>query len=384
MNKINHITIAMDSFKGSMTAFEACKAVYDGLTIACHGLTIDQYPMADGGEGTLDVIHYHRGGTKVSKTVHDPLNRMIQSEYLVLDDGTAIIEMAKSSGLTLVEPEFRNPMVSTSYGLGELIKDALDHQCDPIILCIGGSATNDGGSGMASALGVRFMDSNGVTIEPCGGNLDQIQTIDRSGIDPRIDSTEFIVLADVTNPLCGFNGASFVYGPQKGADSTMVDILDRNINHYAQCIKDQLKVDYKDDPGSGAAGGIGYGARVFCGATIKSGIDTIMDMIGFDKTIIKSDLLILGEGQIDGSSIYNKVCVGIAKKTKSIKDIPIIAFCGNIGSGSHHVYDHGIDSIISIAPGPIILEQSMKNGKGLLKDSAYRLGRLIHKLNTNE
>lgn len=377
MKTIEHITIAMDSFKGSMTAFEACNGLYRGLTKGCSGLTIDTLPIADGGEGSLDIIRYHRGGTRVCCKVHDPLNRMIESEYLILDDGTAIIEMAKSSGLTLLKPSERNPMVTTSYGFGELIKHALNHHCDPIMLCIGGSATNDGGSGMASALGVRFLDRDGHPIKCCGGNLSLIERIDISGIDPRIKTTKFIVLSDVTNPLCGPQGASFIYGPQKGASKSMVKSLDDFVDHYAKCINQEIGIDIHDIHGSGAAGGMGGGLIAFCGATIKSGIDTLMDMIGFDDVIRQSDLLICGEGQIDGSSIYNKVCVGVAKRAKSIKDIPVLAICGNIGKDAQSVYDHGIDSIFSIAPGPITVAESMQNGGVLLEDCGYRLGRLI-------
>lgn len=379
MKPIQHILIAMDSFKGSLSAFEVCDALKKGM-VSTLDVMVETIPLADGGEGSMEVILQHLGGTMVSCEVMDPLMRPHIAQYLMLDDGTAIIELAQSIGLPLLSINERNPMVTTSYGFGQMIIHALHRNCHRILLCIGGSATNDGGCGMAAAMGVRFMDANGSTILPCGDNLNTIQTIDLSQLDQRIKTCSFSIVADVTNPLCGPNGASLIYGPQKGATSSMVETLDQNLSHFGNVVKQQLDIDIRDIPGSGAAGGIGGGLMAFCNAKMQSGIETILDLIGFDQHVYDADLVITGEGQIDGSTIYNKVPTGVAKRVKSCKNIPVIAVCGNIGANSNKVYDAGIDAIFSIVPGPISLDESMHGATALVQDFGIRLARLLKAL----
>jgi glycerate kinase len=284
--------------------------------------------------------------------------------------------MAAASGLPLVPLDRRNPLVTTTRGTGELIRKALDLGARQIVIGIGGSATNDGGAGMAQALGVKLLDNAGRELEPGGGALARLETIDITGLDPRLKETKVIVMCDVDNPLCGPRGASAVYGPQKGATPDIVDLLDQNLAHFAKKIKEQLGMDLIDVPGAGAAGGLGAGLLAFTGAELKTGIEAILDTVGFDGMLEHADIVITGEGRIDGQSLYGKVPMGVAKRaTKASK--PTLAIVGSIGPGSESLYEYGLSSILSIVNGPMSLDKAMDKAYDLTVEAAERGFRLL-------
>ncbi|MGI6584971.1 MAG: glycerate kinase [Lutisporaceae bacterium] len=370
------ILIAVDSYKGSCSTFEVANSIERGIRKVCKDSEIIKIPIADGGEGTVDSLVKGAGGRYETVHVKDPLGREIECRYGILKDNAAIIEMAASSGLTLLRKEERNPMVTTTYGTGQMIKAALDKGCRKIFIGIGGSATNDGGAGMAQALGVSFKDSEGKEIGNGGGELARIRDIDISGIDPRLKDTEIIVLSDVTNPLCGPNGASSIYGSQKGATPEMIRLLDNNLKNYALLIKEKLGLDIMDVPGAGAAGGLGTGLIAFCNATVMPGIDVALDINGIDRHLADTDLVITGEGRIDSQTACGKVPVGVARRVLKY-GVPVIAIVGSVGDGASIVYEHGIDAIIDIVSKPMSLEDSMKNVKILLEQAAENAMRML-------
>ncbi|NLK35495.1 MAG: glycerate kinase [Gracilibacteraceae bacterium] len=370
------ILIAVDSYKGSCSTFEVANSIERGIRKVCKDSEIIKIPIADGGEGTVDSLVKGAGGRYETVHVKDPLGREIECRYGILKDNAAIIEMAASSGLTLLRKEERNPMVTTTYGTGQMIKAALDKGCRKIFIGIGGSATNDGGAGMAQALGVSFKDSEGKEIGNGGGELARIRDIDISGIDPRLKDTEIIVLSDVTNPLCGPNGASSIYGSQKGATPEMIRLLDNNLKNYALLIKEKLGLDIMDVPGAGAAGGLGTGLIAFCNATVMPGIDVALDINGIDRHLADTDLVLTGEGRIDSQTACGKVPVGVARRVLKY-GVPVIAIVGSVGDGASIVYEHGIDAIIDIVSKPMSLEDSMKNVKILLEQAAENAMRML-------
>ncbi|HEX3029066.1 MAG TPA: glycerate kinase [Clostridia bacterium] len=370
------IIVAPDSFKGSISAVEAANSIEKGIKKVFDEVRVVKIPIADGGEGTVDAIVMGSNGSYKQVLVTDPLGERVQAKYGLLPDGCAVIEMAEASGITLVPREKLNPMEATTYGTGELVKAALDEGVKRIIMGIGGSATNDGGMGFAQALGVVFRDKEGNALGLGAKYLDAIHTIDLSGIDKRIKETEFIVACDVTNTLCGKKGASAVYGPQKGATPEMVQKLDNDLRHYAEIIKSQLGKDILNFEGSGAAGGLGAGLLVFCNAILKSGIKTVLEAVHIDRYLKDTQLIITGEGKIDGQSIYGKVPVGIAEAAKPY-NIPVIALVGAIGEKASSVYEYGVDSIMSLVDRPMTLEEAMDNGKELLEHAAERMMRII-------
>jgi glycerate kinase len=370
------ILIAVDSYKGSCSTFEVANSIERGIRKVCKDSEIIKIPIADGGEGTVDSLVKGAGGRYETVHVKDPLGREIECRYGILKDNAAIIEMAASSGLTLLRKEERNPMITTTYGTGQMIKAALDKGCRKIFIGIGGSATNDGGAGMAQALGVSFKDSEGKEIGNGGGELARIRDIDISGIDPRLKDTEIIVLSDVTNPLCGPNGASSIYGSQKGATPEMIRLLDNNLKNYALLIKEKLGLDIMDVPGAGAAGGLGTGLIAFCNATVMPGIDVALDINGIDRHLADTDLVITGEGRIDSQTACGKVPVGVARRVLKY-GVPVIAIVGSVGDGASIVYEHGIDAIIDIVSKPMSLEDSMKSVKILLEQAAENAMRML-------
>lgn len=359
------VLIACDSFKGSLSSIEAIEAISKGILNVNAETEIVKIPVADGGEGTVDAFLTACGGKKENVTVHGPRMEEIETYYGVLENGTAIMEMAASSGLTLVEKTKRNPLYTTTFGVGEMIKDALDKGYKKMIIGLGGSATNDGGAGMAQALGVRFYDVYGHLCADgiAGGDLALVRRMDKENMDPRLKETEIILASDVTNPLLGETGASAIFGPQKGANKEMVKQLEKCLANYASLFDN---AEIKDMEGAGAAGGLGAGLLYFCNAKIVSGIDLLLDQVCFEDKLKDADLVITGEGQIDGQSKKGKVPVGIARRVKKKKDIPVIALVGSIGAGAYQTYEDGIDAIFSLAPGPISLEDSMKHGQNYL------------------
>ncbi len=371
------IVIAPDSFKGSLSALEAGNAIKEGILRVLSGADIEVIPMADGGEGTVDALVTATDGRFIIEEVNDPLMRKIKAKYGILGDGiTAVIEMAAASGLPLLAPEERNPMITTTYGTGELIKSALDKGCRKLIIGIGGSATVDGGAGVAQALGAKLIDGYGNNIGFGGEGLNYLEKIDISGIDSRIYETEIIVACDVDNPLIGPRGAPAVYGPQKGATPEMVSKLDEYLNKYADIIKRDLNIDVKDIPGAGAAGGLGAGLIAFMRAKLKSGIEIVIEASGFEEHLNGVDLVITGEGKIDQQTVYGKTPIGVAKTAKKY-GLPVIAISGSIGEGASAVYSNGIDALMSIISYPMSLEEAMDNAFKLISDAAERTIRLV-------
>ena len=370
------IIIAPDSYKGSCSAAVVADNLEKGIRKVFPKAEIVKIPVADGGEGTVDAMVLACGGQFKKVSVTGPLGNKVNAKYGLLDKGVAVIEMAEASGLVLVPEGKRNPLVTTTYGIGELIKSALDDGCKKIIVGIGGSATNDGGLGMAQALGVTFRDKNGWELGFGGGEIEKLNLIDVSSIDPRIPETEIIVACDVSNPLCGEKGASAVYGPQKGATPEMVAKLDYNLMHFARLIKEQVGNDVTEIPGTGAAGGLGAGLIAFCGAKIRPGIETILDITNIDRHLSDATLVITGEGKIDGQTVYGKVPVGVAKRAKKY-NVPVTAIVGSIGEGAYKVYDHGVDGIISIIDKPMVLYEAMAKSGELIESAIERVMRIM-------
>ena len=374
--RLLRILIASDSFKGSLTSQEVGTAITRGVLRVCPEAEITVIPMADGGEGTVAALIAATGGQLIATEVTGPLVTPVTARFGLLPNGTAVLEMAEASGLTLVPEELRNPMITTTFGTGELILKALDFGANRILIGIGGSATNDGGSGMAQALGVSLRDKNGQELSYGGGSLSQLAAIDMSGLDPRIKRTPIIVDCDVKNPLCGPNGASAIYGPQKGASPEMVKQLDTNLRHLAHVIAQELNQNVMEIPGAGAAGGLGAGLIAFAGASLRSGVETVLDTVNLEKYLAKVDLVITGEGRLDYQSAFGKVPVGVAKRALG-HGVPVIAFAGEIGPGAHQIFDLGIDSAVTLVNGPIDLQQAMEKAPDLLADAAERTMRLI-------
>lgn len=370
------VLIAVDSFKGSLSSQQAGEAISQGIKRVYPNAETRVIPMADGGEGTVEAIVKATQGKKIYTTVNSPLGEQVEAPIGLLPDGTAVIEMAAASGLPLVSVEKRNPLLTTTYGTGELIKKALDLGAKEILIGIGGSATNDGGAGMAQALGVKFLDEKGQELSWGGGALSKLKKIDMSNVDPRLSSVKITVMCDVDNPLCGLKGASYVFGPQKGATPEMVKILDSNLAHFAQIIKEQIGIEVAEVPGAGAAGGLGAGLMAFLGAKLKSGVEAILDVVGFEEMASNVDLVITGEGRIDAQSLHGKVPYGIAKRAAKF-DKPVIAIVGSIGPGAESLYERGINSIMTIVNGPMTLEDSLAKAYDLTLEATERLFRSI-------
>nr|WP_018962564.1 glycerate kinase [Coprothermobacter platensis] len=373
-----NVLIAPDSFKGSLSSKQVCEAVEEGLLKASkETFVVLKVPIADGGEGTVDAFLSAMGGELVKITVTGPLGDPVSSFYGILPDGTAVIEMAAASGLNLVPPSKRNPLLTTTYGTGELIKHALDRGCMRFIIGIGGSATNDAGAGMLEALGIRFLDKEGKDVPSCGGELYRVESIVMSNMDPRLRSATFTVACDVDNPLCGENGASAVYGPQKGADEEMVTLLDQNLSHFADVVAKTLGKDYRDEPGSGAAGGLGFALKAFFHAEMRRGIDVVMEVTHMDTLAAKSDIIITGEGRTDCQTAkFGKAPSGVANLGKRVGK-PVLLISGGLGEGYQELFDQGIVAAFSIANGPMSLKEAMENAYSLLVDKAQNIGRLL-------
>ncbi len=367
------IIVVPDSFKGSLSAIQAANAIERGIQNAAprkeKPVEIIKIPMADGGEGTVEAIISAIGGRMVPATVLNPLGQATESFWGILPNNTAVIEMAAASGLNLIEPHLRNPLLTTTYGTGQLIQAALDNGCTDIIIGVGGSATNDGGVGMAQALGIKFTDENGSPLAFGGGMLDQLRHIDISGLDPRAKKARFTVASDVKNPLCGSEGASAVYGPQKGASPEMVALLDQNLRHLAKVIQNHLRVDITEIPGSGAAGGLGGGLMAFLGAKLHSGIKIIMELTSFEEKLRDTDLIITGEGATDFQTLFGKVPFGVAQVAKKYGK-PVICISGSLGISYEKLADAGIVAFFSIVDRPMALEEAMARGEALLEKTA--------------
>lgn len=371
------VLIAIDSFKDSLSASGAAMALRAGFLKGNPAAVVSTLPMADGGEGTVQSLIDATKGTIVELEVMDPLMRPRKSFYGISGDGTtAIIEMAAASGLEILRPEERNPWYTTTFGTGQLIADALEKGCRKLLVGIGGSATNDCGAGMAEALGVRFRNASGELVSKGGGALGEIHEIDLSGMHPHALTAVIQVACDVDNPLCGPKGASAIYGPQKGADPEMVQKLDRNLEHFASQIASQLAKDVALIPGSGAAGGLGAGLIAFLDATLMKGFDMVAGMTGLEEKIKNADLVITGEGKVDGQTRFGKTPYGVALLAKK-HNKPVIAVGGKIDSGAELLYDYGINAIFPISDGPLSLEESIARAEELLKMTGERIARTL-------
>lgn len=371
------IVIAPDSFKESLTALEAATAIEAGMKKILPEAIFVKVPMADGGEGTVQSLVDATHGRIVSKTVTGPLGDPVDAFFgLSGDEKTAIIEMAAASGLHLVPREKRNPLVTTTRGTGELIVAALDYGVEQIIIGIGGSATNDGGAGMARALGIRFLNADGKEIGEGGGSLSELVSIDRTQADSRLTSVKIEVACDVDNPLTGMKGASHIFGPQKGATAEIIEILDKNLHHYAEIIRKDLGKDIEHISGAGAAGGLGGGLLAFLSAELKRGVDIVLEATKLEQQLLDADFVITGEGKIDGQTIFGKTPIGVAKTAKR-HNIPVIAIAGNVAKDSVIVYEHGIDVLFSVVPGAISLEDALENASTYVRNTAANIASLI-------
>ncbi|WP_028611092.1 glycerate kinase [Paenibacillus harenae] len=353
------VVVAPDSFKGSISAQELCAAVRAGIQAADPSAEVVELPMADGGEGTLETLLYAAKGRSCEVTVKDPLGRPVKASYGVLGDGqTVIVEMAQASGLTLLQLEERNPLVTSSYGTGELIRHALHAGYRHFVIGLGGSATNDGGAGMLKALGVNFFDAEGELIPEGGAGLAALSAVDLSGLEPAVRESSFRIASDVTNPLCGPFGASAVFGPQKGATADSVRLLDKALYHYGGVLQQLTGIDVRRLPGSGAAGGTGAALMAVLKAESSSGIDLIMEAVDFEAHIRNADLILTGEGRLDGQTLSGKVIAGVCRRAGKY-NIPVIALCGSMELAAERQDEIGLTAAFSIVPGPCSLEQAM-------------------------
>lgn len=359
---MQNFILVPDSFKGTLSAIEVCNIMKSSIKNLYKDVNIISVPVADGGEGTVDAFLYALGGKKKSIWVSDAFNEQkILAYYAMLKNDIAVIEMAACAGLPLVKDRLE-PDKTTTFGVGELIIDAINNGAKKIILGLGGSATNDGGCGMAAALGVKFKDEQDQEFIPTGGTLSQIYKIDMNNIYSKIKDVEFVSMCDVDNPLCGRLGASAVFAPQKGADEDMVKLLDEGLAHLAKIIKRDLHIEVKDIKGAGAAGGLGAGSIAFLQSKLTKGIDVILDTIKFDELVSKADIVFTGEGKFDSQSLHGKVVMGVANRSQKYKT-PVIVVTGAIGENIQEAYNKGITAIFSINKEPMEFSKSALKSK---------------------
>ncbi len=371
------IVIAPQAFKGSLHAADVAEAIARGIRQVFPEAQLVLMPIADGGEGTVQALVRATGGIFQQNQVMGPLGEPVVARWGMLGDKrTAVIEMAAASGLPLIPREERNPLRTTTYGTGELVTQALDRGVTKLIIGIGGSATNDGGVGMAQALGVRFLDAEGRELPLGAAGLSRLARIDISGLDRRVSELEVEVASDVNNPLCGPNGAAAVYGPQKGATPEMVRELDAALSHYADILRRDLGVDIKDMPGAGAAGGLGAGLVAFLHATLQPGVEIVFRALQVEKVLAGADLVITGEGRMDSQDIYGKAPISLAQRAKRF-GIPTIAIVGSTGRDYRIVYGHGIDAVIGTVNRPMALDRALSESSRLVTEAAMRAGRMV-------
>lgn len=371
------IILAPDSYKGSLSAVAVATAMEQGILSVWPEAKIKKVPIADGGEGTVAALVTATGGRIMQTSVMGPLGDPVEAQWGILGDGeTAVIEMAAASGLPLVPIEKRNPRLTTTYGTGQLIKTAMDFGLRKLIIGIGGSATNDGGAGMAQALGARFLDGAGNELPLGGAALAKLASIDITGLDPRLAEASILVACDVTNPLCGPQGASAVYGPQKGATAQMVEELDLALQRYATVAEATLGKAVATHPGAGAAGGLGAGLLLFTRAQLKPGVQIVLETTGFERLVQQADLVITGEGATDFQTAFGKAPVGVAKIAEKYQ-VPVVCLSGGLGQGCEDILQHGVKGLMSIVPQPMSLEECLATAPELLQAATARLCRLL-------
>ncbi|MBS58175.1 MAG: glycerate kinase [Chloroflexi bacterium] len=371
------IVIAPDSYKGSISALNVARSIESGIKKVLPNAECIIVPAADGGDGTLETLVEGSNGEIRSSEVTGPLGEKRNANWGALGDGnTAVIEMALTSGLALVPEKQLDPLNATTFGLGEIISDALENNFRKFIIGIGGSATNDGGAGMIQALGGKLLDSNGQEITPGGASLIHLDQIDISTLDSRAKDSDFLIACDVNNPLCGPEGASAIYGPQKGSTPEMVKQLDKALFHYAKIIRRDLGIDISTIPGSGAAGGLGGGFVGFLNGKLLPGVDIVLDFINLDDRLKDADLVITGEGATDQSTIYNKAPIGIANRAKKF-NIPVISISGSLNKGFKEVHNHGINASFSIINAPMDLSEATENASDLIASISEEIIRTL-------
>ena len=367
---------ASDSFKGTLSSrrtaellTRAAQEIFPGCECRC-------LEVADGGEGTTEAVLSAAGGRRMEAMVCGPLWERRKACYAALDGRRAVMEMAAASGLPLVPAELRDPRNTTSYGTGELIRGALDKGFRDLSIAIGGSATNDGGIGCMRALGVRFLDGDGNELSGCGGDLIKIRSIDRSGLDPRLRDTHVTVMCDVTNPLCGENGATHTFGKQKGGTPEILDELEAGMENYRELLRREFGIDMDEEPGAGAAGGLGAALLSFLRAELRSGIETVLDLIEFDKKLEGVSLVVTGEGRADWQSAFGKVMQGVGRRCLR-QGVPAVAIVGSMGDGAEQIFDYGIESMITTVNGVMPLEEALERAEELYLGAARRLFRML-------
>ena len=370
------LLFASDSFKGTLSSEQIIRLLIESANRIFPGCETTGVPIADGGEGTVDAVITVTHGELRSVKVCGPLMEDAEAAYGVFHGDSAIIEMAAASGLPMVPADKRNPLYTTTYGTGQLIKDALDHGYRKLSIAIGGSATNDGGMGAMRALGIRFQDASGVELAGVGADLAKVENIDVSGLHPALAEAEITVMCDVNNPLTGPDGATYTFGKQKGGTPEILDELEAGMKHYAAVMRDKLGIDVEMQAGAGAAGGLG---AAFCGylhATLQSGIETVLDLIDFDKLLDGTDLVVTGEGRIDWQSTSGKVPSGVGLRCKA-KNVPVVAVVGGMGNGAEKIYEFGVDSIVPTINGAMDIEEALNRAEELYQGAADRTFRLI-------
>lgn len=370
------LLFASDSFKGSLTSEQTIELLSKAAKEVFGDCETEGVPVADGGEGTVDAIVAAEKGEIVTCTVRGPLMETIKARYGVFGGNRAVIEMSAASGLPLVPADKRNPMNTTTFGTGELILDALDKGYRDISIAIGGSATNDGGLGCAKALGVRFLNDSGEELDGFGKDLCKLKNIDASGLDPRIKDCKITVMCDVTNPLCGKDGATWTFGAQKGATKEIQEQLEEGMCRYRDLIKKDFGIDCDTIKGAGAAGGLGAALCVFLGGNMKSGIETVLDLIRFDERLRGVDLVVTGEGRTDWQSCFGKVMQGVGERAKA-KGIPVLGLSGSLGKNALDICEHGVSSLMTTVNSPMTLEEALLNAEDLYYEGALRMFKFV-------
>lgn len=371
------VVIVCDSFKESLSSSAVAEEIEAGFRTVFPALDCISLPVADGGEGTVDALVHATAGQFRFHDVTGPMGAPVRARYGVLGDGrTAVIEMAAAAGLDLVPRAVRDPRIATTFGLGQLILHALDGGCRRFILGLGGSATNDGGAGMAQALGVRLLDANGQDLPRGGAALQALATIDTSALDPRLGESVFEIACDVDNPMTGEHGASAVFGPQKGATPEMVALLDAALVRFGEALERISGVGIMTVPGAGAAGGLGAGASVFLGARLRPGVEIVLDALALETVLAGADLVITGEGRLDGQTARGKTPVGVARVARR-QGVPVIALVGALGPGYEAVYDHGISAVFSVVNRPCLLEEALVDARPNIRGTARNIAALL-------
>lgn len=362
-----------DSFKGTMSSAQVCAAMEAGIRTVFPEAAAVSLPVADGGEGSADAFLTALGGEKVSLRVTGPQGTELDSFYALLPDGTAVIEMAAAAGLPQMTGE-KDPEKTTTYGVGELLRHAANHGAKRAVMCLGGSATNDGGCGAAAACGVRFLNEAGEAFVPVGGTLKSVAAVDLSGMDGAVRALDIVTMCDIDNPLCGPTGAAAVFGPQKGADAAMVARLDAGLHHLAEVLRRCLGADVEDLPGAGAAGGMGAGMAAFFRSRLQPGIETVLDTVRFGEVVRDADLILTGEGKLDSQSLRGKVVSGVAKRAGGV---PVIAVVGDVGDGIETVYGMGVTAVFAINRVAVPYEKARLRAEGDLRATVTDIMRLL-------